>query len=125
MFDHMQRAITVLGFIFSDEPHLSVPHVDTATNEEVTVASPPQLEGEAATAMRPSLSSGYPKQFQKSLPPRFLRQQVQVHASQGLISLSLFNQTLSFTLKCKNIFIAIESVCHFVAVLQDFHESFS
>lgn len=66
-------------FFFTDEPHLSLPHIDTATNEEVIVVSPPQLEGEAAVAMRPSLSSNYPKQFQKSLPPRFLRQQVWVH----------------------------------------------
>lgn len=42
--------------------------------------APPQLEGEAAAAMRPALSSGYSKQFQKSLPPRFLRQQVRVPA---------------------------------------------
>lgn len=73
-----------LGFLFffsTDEPHLSLPPVDTATNEEVVVVSPPQLEGEAAVAMRPSLSSNYPKQFQKSLPPRFLRQQVWVHVN--------------------------------------------
>jgi len=56
-----------------DEPHL--PHLDAPGGEEVPVA-PPQLEGEAAAAMRPSLTSGYSKQFQKSLPPRFLRQQV-------------------------------------------------
>lgn len=61
----------------ADEPHLSLPHMDTPSGEEVPVA-PPQLEGEAAAAMRPSLSSGYSKQFQKSLPPRFLRQQVRV-----------------------------------------------
>lgn len=58
-----------------DEPHLSLPHMDPPSGEEVPVA-PPQLEGEAAAAMRPSLTSGYSKQFQKSLPPRFLRQQV-------------------------------------------------
>lgn len=54
--------------------------MDTASGEEVPVA-PPQLEGEAAAAMRPALSSGYSKQFQKSLPPRFLRQQVRVPAA--------------------------------------------
>lgn len=54
--------------------------MDTASGEEVPVA-PPQLEGEAAAAMRPALSSGYSKQFQKSLPPRFLRQQVRVSAA--------------------------------------------
>lgn len=83
-------------FFFTDEPHLSLPHIDTATNEEVAVVSPPQLEGEAAVAMRPSLSSSYPKQFQKSLPPRFLRQQVSGGACrslEGRISLSLFYLT--------------------------------
>lgn len=72
-----------LGFFFfsPEEPHLSLPHIDTVTSEDVAVVSPPQLEGEAAAAMRPSLSSGYPKQFQKSLPPRFLRQQVWEHVS--------------------------------------------
>lgn len=63
-----------------DEPHLPLPHIDTPSGEEVPVA-PPQLEGEAAAAMRPSLTSGYSKQFQKSLPPRFLRQQVRVSTS--------------------------------------------
>lgn len=59
-----------------DDPHLSLPHMDSPSVEEVPMA-PPQLEGEAA-AMRPSLTSSYSKQFQKSLPPRFLRQQVTV-----------------------------------------------
>ncbi|KAK1896388.1 Protein PRRC2C [Dissostichus eleginoides] len=57
-----------------DEPHQSPPHMDLPSGEEVSMA-PPQLEGEAAAALRPSLNSGYSKQFQKSLPPRFLRQQ--------------------------------------------------
>ncbi len=76
----------LLFFFFPvvDEPHLSLPHMDTPSGEEVPVA-PPQLEGEAAAAMRPSLTSGYSKQFQKSLPPRFLRQQVRVSTS-GLLS---------------------------------------
>ncbi|KAK2907636.1 protein PRRC2C isoform X2 [Channa argus] len=64
-----------------DDPHLSLPHMDPPSGEEAPVA-PPQLEGEAATAMRPSLSSGYSKQFQKSLPPRFLRQQEQIKQQQ-------------------------------------------
>lgn len=58
-----------------DEPHLSLSHMDPPGSDEVSIA-PPQLEGEAAAAMRPSVISGYSKQFQKSLPPRFLRQQV-------------------------------------------------
>ncbi|XP_055020539.1 protein PRRC2C isoform X2 [Boleophthalmus pectinirostris] len=64
-----------------DESPLSLPHMDTPCADEVSVA-PPQLEGEAATAMRPSLTSGYSKQFQKSLPPRFLRQQEQMKQQQ-------------------------------------------
>lgn len=60
-----------------EEPHLSMAHIETPLGEELPVA-PAQLEGEAAAAMRPPLSSGYSKQFQKSLPPRFLRQQVRV-----------------------------------------------
>ncbi|XP_024117424.1 protein PRRC2C isoform X2 [Oryzias melastigma] len=61
-----------------DEAHLSLPHQETPSGEEI----PPQLEEEAASAMRPSLISGYSKQFQKSLPPRFLRQQEQMKQQQ-------------------------------------------
>nr|XP_061790441.1 protein PRRC2C-like [Nerophis lumbriciformis] len=64
-----------------DEAHLSLPHMDTPSGEDVAIA-PPLLEGEAAAAMRPSLTSGYSKQFQKSLPPRFLRQQEQMKQQQ-------------------------------------------
>ncbi|TSK58146.1 Protein PRRC2C [Bagarius yarrelli] len=44
----------------------------------------PQLENESevGTTIRPSLPSGYSKQFQKSLPPRFLRQQEQLKQQQ-------------------------------------------
>lgn len=54
---------------------LSLPRMDPPIGEDTPVA-PPDLEGEAGAAIRPSLTSGYSKQFQKSLPPRFLRQQV-------------------------------------------------
>ncbi|XP_026160679.1 protein PRRC2C isoform X2 [Mastacembelus armatus] len=64
-----------------DEPHMTLPQMDTPSGEEVSVA-PQQLEGEAAAAIRPSLTSGYSKQFQKSLPPRFLRQQEQMKQQQ-------------------------------------------
>lgn len=64
-----------------DEPHLSLPHIDAPGGDEVPVP-PTQLEGEAAATMRPSLTSGYSKQFQKSLPPRFLRQQEQMKQQQ-------------------------------------------
>ena len=58
-----------------DEPHLPLPRMDPPNPEDVSLA-PLELEGENGTGMRPPLTSGYSKQFQKSLPPRFLRQQV-------------------------------------------------
>lgn len=84
-FFYIKDATRYYWFCFPlvDEPHLPLPHIDTPSGEEVPVA-PPQLEGEAAAAMRPSLTSGYSKQFQKSLPPRFLRQQVRVFTSCSL-----------------------------------------
>ncbi|XP_028301264.1 protein PRRC2C isoform X2 [Gouania willdenowi] len=75
-----------------DEVGISLAHIDTPSGEEVPIC-PPQLDGEAAAAMRPTLISGYSKQFQKSLPPRFLRQQEQMkqqqwqqHQSSGSVS---------------------------------------
>ncbi|CDQ73509.1 unnamed protein product [Oncorhynchus mykiss] len=55
---------------------LTLPLMDPLSGEDAPVA-PLDLEGEVGAAMRPSLTSGYSKQFQKSLPPRFLRQQQQ------------------------------------------------
>ncbi|MFT7801549.1 protein PRRC2C isoform X1 [Arapaima gigas] len=58
----------------AEESLLPVAHMDASSHEDApTLASEP--EGESGAAMRPSLTSGYSKQFQKSLPPRFLRQQ--------------------------------------------------
>lgn len=52
-----------------------MPRLDHSVSEDV-----PHLqldkEVESGATIRPSLPSGYSKQFQKSLPPRFLRQQV-------------------------------------------------
>uniref|UniRef100_A0A8C7FPS7 Proline rich coiled-coil 2C n=1 Tax=Oncorhynchus kisutch TaxID=8019 RepID=A0A8C7FPS7_ONCKI len=56
---------------------LTLPLMDPLSGEDAPVA-PLDLEGEVGAAMRPSLTSGYSKQFQKSLPPRFLRQQEQM-----------------------------------------------
>ncbi|XP_077963897.1 protein PRRC2C isoform X6 [Gasterosteus aculeatus] len=64
-----------------DEPRLPPPPADPPGGEDAPMA-PPQLEGEAAAALRPSLTAGYSKQFQKSLPPRFLRQQEQMKQQQ-------------------------------------------
>ncbi|KAL7888098.1 hypothetical protein AOLI_G00030720 [Acnodon oligacanthus] len=57
-----------------EEPQLSLPRLDQSGSDDTPH---PQLENEAeaGTTVRPSLTSGYSKQFQKSLPPRFLRQQ--------------------------------------------------
>ncbi|XP_071010388.1 protein PRRC2C-like isoform X1 [Oncorhynchus clarkii lewisi] len=56
---------------------LTLPLMDPLSGEDAPVA-PLDFEGEVGAAMRPSLTSGYSKQFQKSLPPRFLRQQEQM-----------------------------------------------
>ncbi|XP_059923988.1 protein PRRC2C isoform X3 [Gadus macrocephalus] len=62
-----------------DEPHLSC--MDPPNPGEDSIA-PLDLEGENGAGMRPPLTSGYSKQFQKSLPPRFLRQQEQMKQQQ-------------------------------------------
>ncbi|XP_035379832.1 protein PRRC2C isoform X1 [Electrophorus electricus] len=65
----------------AEESQLTLPRLDHAVSEDTTH---PQLdnEGEAGTTARPALTSGYSKQFQKSLPPRFLRQQEQLKQQQ-------------------------------------------
>ncbi|XP_046691688.1 protein PRRC2C isoform X1 [Silurus meridionalis] len=62
-----------------EEPQVT--RLDHTVNEEMPH---PQLEneGEAGATIRPSVPSGYSKQFQKSLPPRFLRQQEQLKQQQ-------------------------------------------
>ncbi|KAL1022480.1 hypothetical protein UPYG_G00028280 [Umbra pygmaea] len=64
-----------------EEPVLSMSRIDPPAGEDTPVA-PPDLEGEAGATMRPSLTLGYSKQFQKTLPPRFLRQQEQMKQQQ-------------------------------------------
>ncbi|XP_051511184.1 protein PRRC2C-like isoform X2 [Myxocyprinus asiaticus] len=58
-----------------EEPQLCLSRLDYSVSEDTPL---PQLENEGDTgaAVRPSVTSGYSKQFQKSLPPRFLRQQL-------------------------------------------------
>lgn len=58
-----------------EEPQLSMTRLDPSSTEDSPL-QPAETDGEAGAAIRPSLNSGYSKQFQKSLPPRFLRQQV-------------------------------------------------
>ncbi|XP_060722698.1 protein PRRC2C isoform X1 [Tachysurus vachellii] len=62
-----------------EEPQM--PRLDHSVSEDLPH---PQLEneGEAGATIRPSVPSGYSKQFQKSLPPRFLRQQEQLKQQQ-------------------------------------------
>lgn len=58
---------------------MSLSRLDHSVNEDTPLPSQLENEGETGTAVRPSVTSGYSKQFQKSLPPRFLRQQVLTH----------------------------------------------
>lgn len=63
-------------FVSVEEPQLSLSRLDHSVNEDAPLPSQLENEGDTGTAVRPSVTSGYSKQFQKSLPPRFLRQQV-------------------------------------------------
>ncbi len=62
-----------------EEPQLSLSRLDNSVSEDAPLLSQLENEGDTGTAVRPSVTSGYSKQFQKSLPPRFLRQQVLTH----------------------------------------------
>ncbi|XP_030626190.1 LOW QUALITY PROTEIN: protein PRRC2C [Chanos chanos] len=65
----------------AEEPQLALSRLDPSGGDDTAV---PQLdtEGETGATLRPAISSGYSKQFQKSLPPRFLRQQEQLKQQQ-------------------------------------------
>nr|XP_021329034.1 protein PRRC2C isoform X2 [Danio rerio] len=65
-----------------EEPQLSLSRLDHSVSEDVPLPSQLENEGDAGTSIRPSVTSGYSKQFQKSLPPRFLRQQEQLKQQQ-------------------------------------------
>uniref|UniRef100_A0A673WHY3 Proline rich coiled-coil 2C n=1 Tax=Salmo trutta TaxID=8032 RepID=A0A673WHY3_SALTR len=78
LFNFSVTVCLSLSLFLVEEPvPLTLPLMDPLSGEDATVA-PLDLEGEVGAAMRPSLTSGYSKQFQKSLPPRFLRQQEQM-----------------------------------------------
>uniref|UniRef100_A0A673MYE5 Protein PRRC2C-like n=1 Tax=Sinocyclocheilus rhinocerous TaxID=307959 RepID=A0A673MYE5_9TELE len=65
-----------------EEPPLSLSRLDHSVSEDAPLPSQLENEGDTGTAVRPSVTSGYSKQFQKSLPPRFLRQQEQLKQQQ-------------------------------------------
>uniref|UniRef100_A0A8C1PRE7 Proline-rich coiled-coil 2C n=1 Tax=Cyprinus carpio TaxID=7962 RepID=A0A8C1PRE7_CYPCA len=65
-----------------EEPQLSLSRLDRSVSEDTPLPTKLENEGDTGTAVRPSVTSGYSKQFQKSLPPRFLRQQEQLKQQQ-------------------------------------------
>lgn len=67
-----QTVVRVYSLAVEEPP---MPRLDRAVSEDIP-HPPLENEGEVGATIRPSLPSGYSKQFQKSLPPRFLRQQV-------------------------------------------------
>uniref|UniRef100_A0A8C1R3B0 Proline-rich coiled-coil 2C n=1 Tax=Cyprinus carpio TaxID=7962 RepID=A0A8C1R3B0_CYPCA len=64
------------------KPQLTLSRLDHSVCEDAPLPSQLENEGDTGTAVRPSVTSGYSKQFQKSLPPRFLRQQEQLKQQQ-------------------------------------------
>ncbi|XP_052391759.1 protein PRRC2C isoform X2 [Carassius gibelio] len=65
-----------------EEPQLSSTRLDHSVSDDAPLPTKLENEGDTGTAVRPSVTSGYSKQFQKSLPPRFLRQQEQLKQQQ-------------------------------------------
>uniref|UniRef100_A0A671MEQ2 Protein PRRC2C-like n=1 Tax=Sinocyclocheilus anshuiensis TaxID=1608454 RepID=A0A671MEQ2_9TELE len=65
-----------------EEPQLSLSRLDHSVSEDAPLPTKLENEGDTGTAVRSSVTSGYSKQFQKSLPPRFLRQQEQLKQQQ-------------------------------------------
>lgn len=59
-----------------------VPNLPPSPSPSSAPVIPHESESESGTQTRPPLSSGYSKQFQKSLPPRFQRQQEQMKQQQ-------------------------------------------
>ncbi|XP_051952248.1 protein PRRC2C-like [Xyrauchen texanus] len=64
-----------------EEPQLCLSRLDHSVGEDAPIQQL-ENEGDTGTAIRPSVTSGYSKQFQKTLPPRFLRQQEQLKQQQ-------------------------------------------
>ncbi|KAM4023218.1 protein PRRC2C [Anomaloglossus baeobatrachus] len=60
----------------------SVPSLPPSPSPASGPAVPHENESDSGTQTRPPVSSGYSKQFQKSLPPRFQRQQEQMKQQQ-------------------------------------------
>lgn len=62
-------------FFFSEDQAVFT-RQDSSRNEKEISQVTHESETDSGSQPRPAVSSGYSKQFQKSLPPRFQRQQV-------------------------------------------------
>lgn len=67
--------LLVVGFLFSEDQAVFI-RQDSGRNEKEISQVTHESEPDSGAQPRPAVSSGYSKQFQKSLPPRFQRQQV-------------------------------------------------
>lgn len=63
-------------FVFFSEDQAVFTRQDSSRNEKEISQVTHESEPDSGSQPRPAVSSGYSKQFQKSLPPRFQRQQV-------------------------------------------------
>ncbi|XP_038650870.1 protein PRRC2C isoform X2 [Scyliorhinus canicula] len=59
-----------------DDASQSTNQLESTFNEEVVTQTPNDIDGDLGSQTRPTVPTGYSKQFQKSLPPRFQRQQM-------------------------------------------------
>lgn len=67
--------LVLVWFVFpEDQPVFT--RQDSGRNEKENAQVTHESEPDSGSQPRPAVSSGYSKQFQKSLPPRFQRQQV-------------------------------------------------
>ncbi|XP_043555798.1 protein PRRC2C isoform X2 [Chiloscyllium plagiosum] len=66
------------------EDDISPPNdqLDSALNEKEIIPTSNDTDGDLGSQTRPAVPTGYSKQFQKSLPPRFQRQQEQMMKQQ-------------------------------------------
>ncbi|XP_072919665.1 protein PRRC2C isoform X3 [Hemitrygon akajei] len=66
----------------SDGVSLPIDQLDSPLNEKEITQTPNDADVDLASQSRPAAPTGYSKQFQKSLPPRFQRQQEQMKQQQ-------------------------------------------
>ncbi|XP_041064457.1 protein PRRC2C isoform X2 [Carcharodon carcharias] len=65
-----------------DDASQPVVQLDSTFNEKEVAQTPNDIDGDLGSQTRPAVPTGYSKQFQKSLPPRFQRQQEQMMKQQ-------------------------------------------